>query len=130
MGIMEAIKKAILTKDPIQTEMVVEGGDTTVTFIPQETGSVVMEILDLTSFASIELANRIELPGLVATTLEAQYGNPSGFYTVKTKTGGFVTVGVSDRKVEVKIFNGDDNASARFTYSETEELLKTLRSYE
>lgn len=134
MGILKDIKaswKAANAPKVMQTKVIVGGGDTTMAFISQEgSGIVTIEILSLDSFASITVANRVELPGLIATSLEMRYGTHSGYYTVEAKAGGYLTVSQDTYKVVITIFNGKDTASAKITPIEFETLLEVMRSFD
>lgn len=128
MSTIEEVKApAVIKTTVVETGMVVDDGDTDVTFISNGTSVITMEILDLDSFASMELNCRKDLPYLIFAIKKARYETITEPYTVGTTTG-FVAVGSSDGKVEVKIFKGKDMASARFSPMEAETLIATLRS--
>lgn len=128
MGIIKEVKApAFINTTVVETGMVVDDGDTDVTFISNGTSVITMEILDLDSFASMELNCRKDLPYLIFAIKKARYETITEPYTVGTTTG-FVTVGSSDGKVELAIFKGKDMASARFSPMEAEMLVATLRS--
>lgn len=128
MGIIEGIQTAaVVNTAVVETGMVVDDGDTDVTFVSNGTSVIIMEILDIDSFASMELNCRKDLPYLIFAIKKARYENITEPYMVETTTG-FVAVGSSDGTVQVKIFKGKDLASARFTPMETETLIATLRS--